>query len=80
MNNLGAVNKYSSVESKIALFRSLFRGREDVFPLRFESKRTLENGYFVLRFLTEDIGRRLAEILDAILRTIAHRKVTFQGS
>jgi hypothetical protein len=25
---------------KVALFRALFRGREDVFPVRFESKRT----------------------------------------
>jgi len=30
---------------KIALFRSLFRGREDVFPKRFESKRTQKSGY-----------------------------------
>ncbi|MFQ5737272.1 MAG: DEAD/DEAH box helicase family protein [Thermodesulfobacteriota bacterium] len=28
----------SSTEEKIALFRSLFRGREDVYPLRWETK------------------------------------------
>ncbi len=39
------VSKYSDAEKKIALFRSLFRGREDVFPLRFESKRTGKSGY-----------------------------------
>jgi very-short-patch-repair endonuclease len=33
-----------------------------------------ENGYFVLRFLAEDIGKRLDDILDAILRTLAHRR------
>jgi superfamily II DNA or RNA helicase/very-short-patch-repair endonuclease len=33
-----------------------------------------ENGYFVLRFLAEDIGKRLDDILDAILRTLAHRQ------
>lgn len=32
-----------------------------------------ENGYFVLRFLAEDVGKHLGEILDAILRAIAHR-------
>jgi superfamily II DNA or RNA helicase len=32
-----------------------------------------ENGYFVLRFLAEDVGKRLDEILDAILRALAHR-------
>ncbi len=30
---------------KIALFRSLFRGREDVYPRRFESKKTGRSGY-----------------------------------
>ncbi len=31
-----------------------------------------ENGYFVLRFLAEDIGTHLAEVLDAILQVLAH--------
>jgi superfamily II DNA or RNA helicase len=35
----------STQEQKIALFRSLFRGREDVYPRRFESKRTGKSGY-----------------------------------
>lgn len=30
---------------KIALFRSLFRGREDLYPRRFESKKTGKSGY-----------------------------------
>jgi len=30
---------------KIKLFRSIFRGREDVYALRFESKRTGRSGY-----------------------------------
>lgn len=30
---------------KVALFRSLFRGREDVYPRRFESRRTGKSGY-----------------------------------
>ena len=32
-----------------------------------------ENGFFVLRFLAEDIGKRLDEVLDAILRALARR-------
>ena len=32
-----------------------------------------ENGYFVLRFLAEDLGKHLEEVLDAILRALAHR-------
>ena len=39
------VNKFSAESEKIELFRSLFKGREDVFPRRFESKRTGRKGY-----------------------------------
>ena len=40
-----AVDCRSSPEAKIALFRSLFRGRDDVYPRRFESRRTGKSGY-----------------------------------
>jgi superfamily II DNA or RNA helicase/very-short-patch-repair endonuclease len=39
------VDRRSLPEAKIALFRSLFRGREDVYPRRFESMRTGKSGY-----------------------------------
>ena len=39
------VTKDSSPSVKIGLFRSLFRGRTDVYPLRFESKKTGKAGY-----------------------------------
>jgi superfamily II DNA or RNA helicase/very-short-patch-repair endonuclease len=39
------MNNTSSPDSKIALFRNLFRGREDVYPLRFESHKTGRCGY-----------------------------------
>jgi superfamily II DNA or RNA helicase/very-short-patch-repair endonuclease len=32
-----------------------------------------ENGYFVLRFLGEDVGRHLDMVLDAVLRALVHR-------
>ena len=32
-----------------------------------------EHGYFVLRFLAEDVGMRLDAVLDQILRTLSHR-------
>ena len=32
-------------QQKVALFRDLFRGREDVFPVRFERKRDGKSGY-----------------------------------
>ena len=34
-----------SADEKIALFRRLFRGRTDVFPIRWESKTTGKSGY-----------------------------------
>ena len=39
------VTGMSSGQEKIRFFRSLFRGREDVFPRRFESKKTGKSGY-----------------------------------
>jgi superfamily II DNA or RNA helicase/very-short-patch-repair endonuclease len=34
-----------------------------------------EHGYFVLRFLAEDLGKRLDDVLDAIQRALAHQQV-----
>ena len=42
---LPSVTNQSSPEAKIALFRSLFRGREDVYARRFESLKTGKKGY-----------------------------------
>ncbi len=39
------VDHRSPPEMKIALFRALFRGREDVYPRRFESRKTGKTGY-----------------------------------
>lgn len=39
------VNQHSSTAEKIALFQSLFRGRSDVYPRRFQNKKTLKSGY-----------------------------------
>jgi very-short-patch-repair endonuclease len=33
-----------------------------------------QNGYFVLRFLAEDAGKRLDHVLDTILATLVHRQ------
>lgn len=39
------VDQTSSPQAKIAVFRSLFRGRDDVYPRRFESRKTGRSGY-----------------------------------
>jgi superfamily II DNA or RNA helicase len=44
-SNKLSINNHSPPEDKIALFRSLFRGREDIFAKRFESKKTGKAGY-----------------------------------
>jgi superfamily II DNA or RNA helicase len=43
--SLAPVTNQSSQEAKIDLFRSLFRGREDVYPRRFENIKTGKKGY-----------------------------------
>ncbi len=42
---MSPVTQASPPDEKIALFRSLFRGREDVHPRRFESRKTGKSGY-----------------------------------
>ena len=47
-NNLDysqGINNHSSIQDKIKLYRGLFRGREDVYPRRFESMKTGKSGY-----------------------------------
>ena len=39
------VTQESSIPEKIALFRSLFRGRLDIYPRRFQNKKTQKSGY-----------------------------------
>ena len=41
----GLVTNHSEASEKIALFRSLFLGREDVFPKRWQNTRTGKAGY-----------------------------------
>lgn len=42
---ISTINKHSSPEAKISLFRSLFKGREDVFARRWYSKTSNKSGY-----------------------------------
>ena len=48
-DSLPFVSGQSSQEMKIALFRSLFRGRENVFAQRFENSKTGKKGYWPVR-------------------------------
>lgn len=41
----GLVDLNSPAHAKVALFRSLFRGREDVYARRFDSPKTGKSGY-----------------------------------
>ncbi len=43
--NIGPITSSSPLTDKVALFRSLFRGREDVYALRWESSKTGKYGY-----------------------------------
>ena len=43
--NTNAINRFSSPEEKIALFKSLFSGRTDVFALRWHNEKSNKSGY-----------------------------------
>jgi hypothetical protein len=45
LKDRSTVTNQSSQDEKIALFRSLFHGREDLYPRRFESLKTGKQGY-----------------------------------
>jgi len=45
LNNKYLIKSQSSESEKISLFRSPFRGRDDVYPRRFKSRRTGKTGY-----------------------------------
>jgi hypothetical protein len=45
MESIKRIHRHSAPEDKIALYRSLFRGRDDVYPRRFESRKTGKSGY-----------------------------------
>lgn len=45
MDPMSTIDHRSPVKAKIGLFRSLFRGREDIYARRFESRKTGKHGY-----------------------------------
>lgn len=45
MDSGSLTDQRSPAEAKIRLFRSLFRGREDLYASRFESRKTGKSGY-----------------------------------
>lgn len=72
--DMGSVNHTSSADAKLALFRLLFRGRTDVYRRdRRKDQLLQENGYLILRFLAEDVGKELDLVLDAILQSLSRR-------
>lgn len=76
------ITRDSSPDAKIELFRSLFRGRADVYPRRFESRKTGKAGYQPacanewVRGVCEKPkikcadcpNRRLLQVTDAVIR------------
>src|SRR3990170_876284 len=45
VRNVPTVTTASSSTDKVALFRRLFAGRPDVFPVRWENRKTAKSGY-----------------------------------
>jgi hypothetical protein len=69
LNNPSAsVTGKSRAAEEIALFRRLFAGRTDVFPLRWENRNTGKGGHVWL-FFSQPIPARDARQLGAVLMT-----------
>lgn len=82
------VHLQSPSQAKIARFRSLFRGREDVYARRFESRKTGKSGYAPAgrrrasagtassstTVLAQDVRKELDAVLDTILRSLAAKR------
>ncbi|MBS0204874.1 MAG: DEAD/DEAH box helicase family protein [Planctomycetes bacterium] len=63
-------------ESRVAIELDGAQHLESPAAYRIDRRKDMllqQHGYFVLRFLAEDVGRHLDEVLEAILRTLAHR-------
>ena len=63
-------------DSRVAIELDGAQHRSDAAYRRDRRKDQLlqENGYWVLRFLAEDVGKELDAVLDAILRSLAHHQ------
>lgn len=67
---LPSVTDQSSQDTKIALFRSLFRGREDVYARRFENLKTGKKGYWPVRRNEWDSGdREFLAVTDEVVKS-----------
>ena len=66
-----------SEDGRIALELDGAQHLDDAAAYRRDRRKDMllqENGYFVLRFLAEDLGKDLDGVLDAILRSLARRR------
>jgi hypothetical protein len=76
----------SSSEAKVALFRSLFRGRDDVYPRRFESRKTGKSGYAPAcanewaRGICEKLRIKCAECLNRRFLSLSERVIRWHLS
>jgi very-short-patch-repair endonuclease len=53
---------------------SIFADQEAYRRDRRKDALLQQNGYFVLRFLAEDLGKRLDYVLDTVLGALIHRQ------
>jgi very-short-patch-repair endonuclease len=67
-----------SVDARVAVELDGAQHLSDPQAYRRDRRKDLllqQNGYMVLRFLAEDIGKQLDEVLDTILRILANRRI-----
>jgi superfamily II DNA or RNA helicase len=67
----GQLTQTFSTEQKLTIFRRLFRGREDVYPVRWASKKTGASGY--MPECANKFDRRVCDIEHVRCHACAHR-------
>lgn len=71
----GTVTKFSSPQEKIKLFRSLFKGRKDVYALRWQNAKTGKSGYSPVcsnKWVTGVCNMQAVKCPECTYRSFAH--------
>ena len=76
------LSRFSTAE-KVALFRRLFRGRTDVYPIRWESKTTGKSGYYeasgnpLIAQTAQHHWRHLRRVMGGVLQSSGQREAVW---
>jgi len=71
------VRVYDDADLNVPMLARMFDRLDNPEAYRHDRRKDMflqQHGYFVLRFLAEDVGKQLDPVLDTILRVLSHRE------